>query len=193
MPLFILKKQLYITLVRSHVTYCSQLWRPHLPKDIRSLEQIQRRATKFILQDFSSDYKTRLIKLNMLPLMHWLELRDVMFLVKCFKDPPENFNPLTFVSFITHSTRSATNHKLTVNFKRTSTTRHFYFNRVVRLWKYLPTLDLSLSYSTLKYKLKQIFWAHFTDHFNSSNICTFHILCPCFNCVNCNHSAVSCN
>ena len=188
-----LKKQLYITLVRSHLTYCSQLWRPRLLKDIRSLEQIQRRATKFILQDFSSDYKTRLIKLNMLPLMHWLELQDVMFLVKCFKDPSENFNPLTFVSFITHSTRSATNHKLTVNFKRTSTTRHFYFNRVVRLWNYLPTLDLSLSYSTLKYKLKQIFWAHFTDHFNSSNICTFHILCPCLNCVNCNHSAVSCN
>ena len=122
---------------------------PRLIKDIRSLEQIQHRATKSIIQDFSSDYKKRLIKWNMLPLMYWLELQGIMFLVKCFKDPPENFNPPTYISFITHSTRSATNHKLKVNFKRTTTTRHFYFNRVVRLWNCLPSLDLSLSYQAL--------------------------------------------
>ena len=31
-PVF-LKKRLYITLVRSHLTYCSQLWRPRLIKE----------------------------------------------------------------------------------------------------------------------------------------------------------------
>ena len=161
---------MYITLVKNHLTYCSQLWRPRLIEDIRSLEKIQRRATKFVLQSFSSDFKTRLIKLNILPLMYWLEDQDITFLVKCFKDPLENFNPFTFVSFITHSTRSATIHKLKVNFKRTTTTRHFCFNRVARLWNCLPLLDLCLLYSTLKYKLKLIFWDHFTNHFNPNNI-----------------------
>ena len=36
-------------------------------KDITKIEQLQRRATKYILQDYISDYKTRLTKLQLLP------------------------------------------------------------------------------------------------------------------------------
>ena len=43
------KLLLYITLVRSKICYCSQIWRPHLMKDIKAFEQIQQRATKYIL------------------------------------------------------------------------------------------------------------------------------------------------
>ena len=39
------KKQLYTSIVRSQLTYCSQLWRPHLIKDIQILERVQCRAT----------------------------------------------------------------------------------------------------------------------------------------------------
>ena len=53
---------LYITLVRSKLLYCSTLWRPYLLKDIESLEKIQRRATKFILSNYHSDYRSRLIQ-----------------------------------------------------------------------------------------------------------------------------------
>ena len=42
------KKLLYLSLVRSQLTYCSQIWRPHLIKDILSIEKIQRRATKWL-------------------------------------------------------------------------------------------------------------------------------------------------
>ena len=59
--------------------FCSQLWRPNLIKDISCLEQVQRKATKYILNDFSSDYKTRLLKLNLLPLMYIYELTDIIF------------------------------------------------------------------------------------------------------------------
>ena len=72
------KKHLYISLVRSQLTYCSVVWRPHLIKDITTLEKIQRRASKYILSDFSSDYKSRLTSLNMLPLMMQLELYDIL-------------------------------------------------------------------------------------------------------------------
>ena len=34
------KLSLYISLVHSQLTYCSQIWRPHLLKDISSLERI---------------------------------------------------------------------------------------------------------------------------------------------------------
>ena len=78
---------LYISLVCSNLSYCSQLWRPSLKKDFLCLENVQRRATKYVCNDYTSDYKSRLISLQLLPLMHWLELRDILFLVKCLQNP----------------------------------------------------------------------------------------------------------
>jgi len=68
--------QLYISLVRSKVLYCSSLWGPHLLKDIELLKKVQRHATKFILTDYTSD-KTRLTQLGMLPLMYIYEIAVV--------------------------------------------------------------------------------------------------------------------
>ena len=62
--------KLYISLIRSQLLYCTQIWRPHLMKDILIIERVQRRTTKYILNDFTSCYKTRLLKLNLLPLMY---------------------------------------------------------------------------------------------------------------------------
>jgi len=82
------KKLLYITLVRSQLLYCSVLWRPNLLKDIELLERVQRRVTKYILSDFHSDYRKRLLALNnLLPLMYVFELHDVMFAVLSLKSP----------------------------------------------------------------------------------------------------------
>ena len=39
------KKQLYISLVRSQLLYCSELCRPQLLKDVFTMERVQRRAT----------------------------------------------------------------------------------------------------------------------------------------------------
>ena len=74
------KKVLYLTLVRSRVTYCSPIWRPQLLKDVPVLEKMQRRATKYILNDFSSNYKNRLVTLQILPLMMVFEMMDILFL-----------------------------------------------------------------------------------------------------------------
>ena len=94
-----LKKQLYLTLVKSKISYCCQLWRPHLVKDTQSLERVQQRATNYILQDYTSDYKSRLLSLNILPLMYWLELQDLIFLIKCLKDPQDTNNIYQFCEF----------------------------------------------------------------------------------------------
>ena len=40
-----LRRELYLTLIRSRICYCSQLWSPMYLKDISTLELVQRRAT----------------------------------------------------------------------------------------------------------------------------------------------------
>ena len=68
------KMKLYLTLVRSQLMYCTPIWCSYLQKDIQNIERIQRRATKFILNDYDSNYKTRLLTLKLLPLMYLFEL-----------------------------------------------------------------------------------------------------------------------
>ena len=92
------KKILYITLIRSQLTYCSQLWNPYLIKDTITLEKIQRQATKFILKDYDTDYRTRLLKLDLLPLMYTLDFYDIMFFIKALKQPSNHFNIYDHVS-----------------------------------------------------------------------------------------------
>ena len=99
-----------------------------------SLERIQRRTTRFILNDFCSDYRTRLISLHLLPLMYLYELLDVMFFVKYFKSPDPSFPIWDYVSFSTASTRSASAAKLNHKSRSSTISRHAYFCRLVRIW-----------------------------------------------------------
>ena len=179
-----LKKQLYISLVRSHLCYCSQIWRPNLIKDITNIERIQRKATKFILNDYASDYKSRLEALQMLPLTLWFELQDIMFLVKCLQDQTDTLNINRYITFAASNTRAGSSSKLHHHFSRTTTARHFYFSRVARLWNALPShlIDLTLSFSTIKVHVRIFLWEHFKSHFVSNNIHSFHLKCPCSQC-----------
>ena len=178
------KKLLYVSVIRSQLTYCSQLWRPHLIKDILTLERVQRRSTKFILNDYVSSYKSRLINLNLLPLMYLYEIYDVMFLIKSLKNPTHFFNIYNFISFQSSPTRSSSANKLIHHRTPDNSTKHFYFNRISRLWNTLPVINLTLPTSTILTRLKTYFWKHFIEHFDSSNPCTFHLLCPCSRCSN---------
>ena len=50
----------YKTIVRTHLEYCIQAWRPYRKKDIDMLEGLQRRATKIIPKLRNNSYEMHL-------------------------------------------------------------------------------------------------------------------------------------
>ena len=138
------RRLLYTSLVRSHLIkfYCSVIWRPYLRRDIIVLEKLQRRVTKFILNDYTSDYKTRLSSLELLPLSMTLELYDIIFFLKSVKSPSPSFDILDYIHFsVSSGTRSSSNNKLLHPLASTTSSSNFYFNRLPRLWNSLPSID----------------------------------------------------
>jgi ribonucleases P/MRP protein subunit RPP40 len=65
--------KLYKSLVRPHLDYCSQVWRPHLRKDIDLLERVQKRATRMIdgYKDISYEERLRMVGLTTLERRMW--------------------------------------------------------------------------------------------------------------------------
>ena len=64
------RRVIYLTLVRSHLGYATQVWAPQSKELIRKTEQIQLRAAKYVLNlPFLSEepYKDRMMKLDLLP------------------------------------------------------------------------------------------------------------------------------
>ena len=89
------RRLLHIALVTSHLSYASEVWAPQSSgRDLALLEGVQRRATKFILRDYELPYRLRLIKLNLLPISYWLELKDLLF----FLNANRAISALTFLS-----------------------------------------------------------------------------------------------
>ena len=184
------KKMLYISLVRSKLIYSSQLWNPYLIKDIVMLERIQRRATKFILNDYTSSYKSRLLKLNILPLMYQFDYYDILFFVKHIKHPTDSFNILNYVSFSHSSTRSSFHNKLQHKYSSNNFLRNSYFCRLPKIWNSLPPIDLNQSFTTIRLCITKTLQDHFIANFDSDNSCTFHYVCLCSNCY-CNSLVVN--
>lgn len=63
------------------VTFCSHylpVWSLYLTKDITFYELVQRRATKFTTNGYTSSYKSCLLSLHLLPLMYFFELNDIV-------------------------------------------------------------------------------------------------------------------
>ena len=83
------RRILYLTLVRSHLAYASQVWAPQYVDLIKRTERVQRRASKYILDlpfVCNINHNQRLSILKLLPLCYWHEFLDVLFLFKSHYD-----------------------------------------------------------------------------------------------------------
>ena len=112
--------------------------------------------------------------------MYHYELQDIIFLIKSLRSPSDNFNIIGYINFASSNTRSG---KL-IHSKSSSTVHNSIFTLTEQQdFNHLPVIDLSLSISTIKYRLTNYFWSHFNNNFNSERACTLHLLCPCYHCT----------
>jgi len=133
------KRTLYLMLVRSKLLYCSPLWWPYLIKEIVLLKRVQRRAAKFILNNYTIQTTKQ----------DWLS-----------KDPHWQFNVYNHIHFNDSHTRSSSS-KLCHKYFDNVVSANSYFCRIPRLWNVLPIIDLTLSFTTIKCKLYTFLWNYF--------------------------------
>jgi hypothetical protein len=131
---------LYKSLVRPHLEYCIQAWRPFLKKDITTLEKVQRRATKLVEELKSLSYEERLVACDLQYLEERRNRGDLIEVHKLVtgsdKIPPSKFfTPLE----TTHSQRGH-NKKFFKHRSRLEIRRNFFSQRVVNTWNALPQL-----------------------------------------------------
>ena len=127
---------LYKSLVRTHLDYGVQAWRPYHQRDIDILEGVQRRFLKMIEGYGDLTYDERLLKCGKMSL-EMRRLRGDM--IEVFK----LLNGFVDVDYNRYFTLDKSGHrgrplKLKVEHARLDVRKYFFTNRVIREWSALP-------------------------------------------------------
>ena len=174
------KRTLYNTLVRSHVGYASQVWAPSMVGDIKSVENLQRRSTRFILPNSALNYRERLLKLNLLPVSYWHEINDLVFYFKCSKGL-YHFSTDDYVKPkpVSRFTRNSHNMDLLVPLTKTKLFQNSYFNRLPKLWNSLPSYIRTLNNVTkFKCAVQNQYFDALKKSFCPDNYNSWKTICP---------------
>jgi hypothetical protein len=173
------RRTIYLSLVRSHLGYATQVWTPQSIELLLKLEKPQRRATKYILNlSFISsvNYISRLQTLHLLPICYWHEYLDMVHFFKVI-------HGITSSSFALHAkttrhTRSSTNTKgvkYEVPRCKTTTYQRSYWIRTIRTWNTLTViLDLSMeNFNTFKSVMREYYHTALKNTYDCGDVRTF--------------------
>ena len=129
---------LYKAIVRPHLEYCIQAWRPYRKKDIDTLERIQRRATKMIpeLRDLSYE---ECLKECGLTTLETRRLRGDQIEVFKILNGYENIDRNMFFSLKKDSRTRGHEVKLVKDQCRLDIRKHSFSQRTINEWNKLST------------------------------------------------------
>jgi hypothetical protein len=128
---------LYKALVRPHLEYCNQIWRPHLQKHINMIENVQRRATRLIPGFKDLTYEERLRKLK-LPSLAYRRMRGDI--IEMYKLATHKYDRRITEGLLHHIERNSRGHQLKLRKDRPSSTlqANSFLHRTVNNWNKLP-------------------------------------------------------
>jgi hypothetical protein len=128
---------LFKALVRPHLEYGSTVWSPSLKKDVKTIEDVQRRATRQVPELKGLTYSERLKKLR-LPTLAFRRLRGDMIDVYKITHGLLRVDPETILPPNRH--RNTRGHDLQLEKRRVTTAlrQHTFAHRVINVWNALP-------------------------------------------------------
>ena len=150
---------LYKAMVRPLLEYGNVIWGPHYKMDMRSIESVQRRATKLIPELRDKSYEERLQHLSLPSLVYRRRRGDMIVMYKIVKglvrvDLKELFNPMEFTKTRGHQFRVHKGKAIKVQ-RSTS-----FSQRVINDWNSLPTSVIEApTLNTFKNRLDE-HWKH---------------------------------
>ena len=127
---------LYKTLVRPHLEYCSPAWSPHYQKEKKLLEKVQHRFTRLFPDLRNICYQDRLRRLGLRSLQ---ERRNRADLLEVF-ELKAGLSNVTFQTFFDRNVNSRTrghSWKITKNRSKLDIRKYFFSERVVNRWNKL--------------------------------------------------------
>ena len=133
--------QLYKSLVRPHLDYCSQAWNPHFKKDSDLLERVQRRATRMITECQGLPYQERLNILRLMTLEKRRLRADLLEVYKILNKHDDVRQDVFFVrqTNLHRQTTRGHNFKLFKKRFQIDSTKYSFGNRIVNSWNKLPS------------------------------------------------------
>ena len=130
---------LYKALVRPHLEYANTLWKPRAKKYIKSIENVQIRATGLIPELKHLPYEERLRVLKLPTLVYRRERGDMIEVWKHFNSYDHSVIPKHF----THvpRERSSRQHDMQLKYYRPGSKlqEHSFYFRIVQKWNTLPS------------------------------------------------------
>ena len=132
-----IKTNLYKTYVRPVLEYSSSVWDPHTQTNKDRIEMVQRRAARFVKNDYSREQTS---VTNMLHQLNWTSLEErrtrnkITLLYKALND---------IISISTEhlritQTQTRQHQNFYIPFARTNAYRHSFFMDTIRHWNTLP-------------------------------------------------------
>lgn len=135
-------KKLYTALVRPHIEYAHAVWSPYKKKDITTIENVQKRATKMVPGLSHLSYEERLRKIK-LPTLHYRRIRGDMIEVFKLLNQKYYFDETTLLSVNTDSNTRGHSKKLYKSRARLDIRKFSFTSRVVDIWNSLPESVIS--------------------------------------------------
>jgi hypothetical protein len=139
------RKQAYISLVRPTLEYAASCWDPYLQKDIKALEAVQRKAARFISNNFRrrTSVTALMTNLELPPLQHRREASRLSMLYKIHHNEvkiqiPDHFRESISQDISTVKTRSHHEERYHLITPRIDTYKNSFYPRTIQLWNTLP-------------------------------------------------------
>ncbi|CAF1064320.1 unnamed protein product [Brachionus calyciflorus] len=168
--------RLYKAFVRPQLEYVVQVKMPTLKKDIKTIESVQRRATKLVPHFRNLGYHQRLEKLNLTTLEARRIRGDLIQMFKFSKgfDKINWFNPVIFKNDSLNGLRQCPrSHQLTIErqlVKNCEQRHNFFVNRISSIWNRLPKdIVESNTINVFKNKLDKLNLTSYHNNAKTSN------------------------